>query len=420
MKKKAAPPKRARSAHERPKRSPEEKAWNAAEWQYAQIAGAATMPLLGRSFSREEQVGELEALIRGCPAYYPAILHLGLLQGVAGLTETAGRLLRQGVDRMAARGPLREEDRDAIGRLIDHLEGSLCHDLASDLLQRLTAHYPSEPYLHDLLGGVRVVLGQCDEAIRSFEKAVELDPQGSRYHCNLAWGCLEGGRLDRARAHLERSLEIDSGDDVAHGNHQVLRFLERHGGRFADYLVRPLDHKKLARLEKRAEGDGDYEELDQAAGEWNHARLEAWKWELCRRREPDCYAELYKSVRAFLRFVEELSQESYILYEDLGSLSRRFVPVMHKFIFKMSDADAAIVEEICAGLLSFYGFLAARGVLDESAFAAFRSEVLGLKQGLIEKAERYAEIRHDHSIPEREKERIREALFDGDHRWPWT
>jgi tetratricopeptide (TPR) repeat protein len=320
---------------------------------------------------------------------------------------------------MAERGPLREEERDAIGRAIDQLEGNLLYDLAGELLERLIGHYPSEAYLHDVLGEARVVLGRRDDAIRSFEKAVALEPQRARYHCNLGWGCLAAGRLDEARAHLRRSLQMEPGNEVTHGNREVLRFLERRGGTFEDYLLRPLDRRTLARLLKKADDDGDYRELDRAAGEWNQSRLEAWKWELCRRREPPDYPELHKSVAAFLRFVEEGSQDACVLYEDLDLLRGRFERVMHRFIFKMSDADAEIVEEICAGLLSFYSWLSARGVVDQSDFAAFRSEVLDLKQGIIEKAERYAEVRHDHSIPEEEKERIREELFGGDHRWAW-
>lgn len=144
-----------------------------------------------------------------------------------------------------------------------------------------------------------VVLGELDEAVRRFETAVALEPEDASQLCNLGWGLLAAGRLEDAVAH---------------------------------YYLRPIDRKRLARLEEQ----GDYEELDRYVRQHNFERLEGWKWRLLRRREPPGYQELYKSLRAFFRFVEDLSPDSYTLYEDLSWLSGRFRRVMHKFIFKMA------------------------------------------------------------------------------------
>jgi tetratricopeptide (TPR) repeat protein len=300
----------------------------------------------------------------------------------------------------------------------DPLQEVLCHDLAREVLERLTEHYPSDASLHEELGSVLVVLGELDEAVRRFETAVALEPDDARQLCNLGWGLLAAGRLDDATAHLKRSLKMNPGDPVTRGNLEVARFLEQKGGRFEDFYLRPIDRKLLARLEERAGEEGDYEELDRYVGQYNHDRLEAWKWRLCRRREPPGYQELYKSVRAFFSFVEGLSQESYTLYEDPGLLSGRFRRVMHKFIFKMADADAEVLAEVHGGLLAFYGFLAESGLVDPDDFADLRTEVLEAEPDLVEKAERYAEVRHDPAIPEEELDRIREELFEGDHFWP--
>lgn len=374
--------------------------------------------MLAGRLSLEEEIDELEALLRRCPTFYPALFHLGVLQAAAGRGDTARRLLLEGADRMAEREPALGLD-TGVTSVIEPLEDSLCYDLARDLLQRLMEHDPTEPSLHDDLAAVLVVLGEADEAIRCFEQAVALDPDNARCVCNLGWGFLAAGRLDDAKAHLERSLKMDPEDAITRGNYGVLRFLERHGGTFEDYLLRPLDRKQLGRLEASAEDEGDDGELNRTVSQWNYDRLEAWKWELCRRREPPDFPEVYKSLRAFFDFVQQLSQDSYVLYEDLSLLAGDFKLVMHKFIFKMADADAEILEEIYAGLLSFYGFLCRRGLLSEGAFAAFRSRALGMKPSLLEKAERYAAVRHDDATPEEEKERIREELFEGDHLWPW-
>ena len=51
-------------------------------------------------------------------------------------------------------------------------------------------------------------------------------------------------------------------------------------------------------------------------------------------------------------------------------------------------------------------------------FKRFQRMLRRRKKGVIEKTERYNEIRHDERMTEEEKEAIREELFEGDHCWP--
>jgi len=51
-------------------------------------------------------------------------------------------------------------------------------------------------------------------------------------------------------------------------------------------------------------------------------------------------------------------------------------------------------------------------------FEQFQQLVRGRRPVLLEKMERYNEIRHDDDVDEDEKEAIREELFEGDHAWP--
>ena len=418
-KKKTPRPKRARRAPKRPRRGTGPSNWGAAEFRYAALFAEAMLPIPGARSSREELFEGMEDILRTCPDFYPALFQLGVFRAAAGRTEEARRLLLEGAVRLAEREPALTEEIDLIGGVTDPLQEVVCHDLAREVLERLTEHYPSDASLHDDLGGVLVVLDELDEAVRRFETAVALEPEDARLLCNLGWGLLAAGRLDDAVAHLERSQKMSPDDSVTRGNLEVARFLKRKGGRFEDFYLRPIDPKRLARLEERAADEGDYEELDRYVSQFNYDRLEGWKWRLCRRREPPGYQELYKSLRAFFGFVETISQDSYTLYEDLSLLSGRFRNVMHKFIFKMADADAEILEEIYAALLSFYGYLAEGGLVDEDDLAEFRAEIFKAKPSLLEKAHRYAEVRHDPSVPEVEKDRFREELFEGDHVWPW-
>ncbi|HSL84279.1 MAG TPA: tetratricopeptide repeat protein [Thermoanaerobaculia bacterium] len=376
------------------------------------------VPLPGMRSAPGDLAEGMEEILRDCPDFYPALFQLGVLRAAGGRSEEARRLLLDGADRLAEREPVLSDDLDLTGGVSEPLQEVLCHDLAREVLERLTEHYPSDASLHDELGSVLVFLGELDEAVRRFETAIALEPDDARLLCNLGWGLLAAGRLDEATAQLERSQKLNPRDPITRGNLEVARFLKRKGGRFEDVYLRPIDRKRFARLVNRAAEEGDSEELDRYVDQVNFDRLEGWKWRLCRRREPPGYQELFKSLRAFFRFVESISQDSYTLYEDLSLLSGRFRRVMHKFLFKMADADVEILEEIFAALLSFYGYLTEGGLVEEDDFADFRAEILEAQPDLVEKAERYAEVRHDPAIPEEELDCIREELFEGDHVWP--
>jgi len=389
--------------------------WQAADMAYSALVADSILPFFGPGPSPDDQMLRLREILRTCPAFHPALFHLGALEAVAGRGEEARRLLLEGADRMAERVPFPEEEEvEALDGIIEPLEKNLRYDLARDLLARLHRHYPSEPYYLTDLGAAHVFLGEWDAAIRCFDEARALAPGTHRHPSNVGWACLEAGRLDDARVHLERSLALEPDDPVTLGNQEILRFLERRGGTLHDYLLRPLDEAELDRLEAEAEETGEDGELDRTVRQWNHDRLEAWTRELCRTGEPPDYPELYKSVRAFFRFVESLPHERYTLYEDVEHLHVGFEPLMHGLIVRMADADEEILEEICTGLLSFYGHLARRGVAGAGAVAEFRDHVLGMKPTLVSEAERYAEIRHDDSVPEGEKDRIRNELFGHD------
>jgi len=66
------------------------------------------------------------------------------------------------------------------------------------------------------LGNVFFEQGQLDEAIAHFQKAVELKPDFSTAHYNLA-GCLrKKGRVDEAMAHFQKAVEIQPNYSSAH------------------------------------------------------------------------------------------------------------------------------------------------------------------------------------------------------------
>ena len=164
----------------------------------------------------------------------------------------------------------------------------------------------------------------------------------------------------------------------------------------------------------------EWESVEKLSASYNESRIEAFAQTVFQRdqdkrsRLPDLLATL----KEFLKFAHGLDQGGYAVYEDLEYLHADFKAIMHKFIFKFGDVDRAMIEDVCGSLLEYYGFLERAGLVPSDELEEFQTRVGSSKQGLLEKMERYNEIRHNDDVDEDEKEAIREELFEGDHAWP--
>ncbi|MBA7712823.1 hypothetical protein ES703_121813 [subsurface metagenome] len=134
---------------------------------------------------------------------------------------------------------------------------------------------------------------------------------------------------------------------------------------------------------------------------------------------PHQISNLRITLHLFLSFVDDVLHEGMFLYDNLSRISINFKPIMHKFIFKHKDVDDKIFNDIYMSLAAFYGFLSHAKLLDKEYYEEFVNEIEGMKSELREKMHRYNKIRHDYSVSEEEKEKIREELFEGDHSWPF-
>ena len=73
--------------------------------------------------------------------------------------------------------------------------------MAKDQLRR-------RPEGEDTLGWVQLRKGAYEDAIASFSRAVERNPNNPVYHYHLGLAYLQSGDKQRARAELQRALEI--------------------------------------------------------------------------------------------------------------------------------------------------------------------------------------------------------------------
>ncbi len=68
---------------------------------------------------------------------------------------------------------------------------------------------PDDALGHVHLGGVKHELGEYDDAIRSFEKALKLSPNDPHIWNNFGYSCFCAGRTDRALAAFDRAIELN-------------------------------------------------------------------------------------------------------------------------------------------------------------------------------------------------------------------
>ncbi len=101
---------------------------------------------------------------------------------------------------------------------------------ASRHLRRALKH-GEDPTLLNLLGVAFEREGKSDQAVASWKRAIELDPNASRPWLNLGLRALEAGRIDEAIANLERATLLDG---VSLEPSYQLSLAYRRAGRIAD------------------------------------------------------------------------------------------------------------------------------------------------------------------------------------------
>nr|AAR38498.1 TPR repeat protein [uncultured marine bacterium 583] len=89
---------------------------------------------------------------------------------------------------------------------------------ALDAVEALTTDYPNEPLLFNISGVCYKAVGELDEAVKSFEKALAIKPDYTEVNYNLGLTLQELGRLDAAVKSYEQALDIQPDYAEAHNN----------------------------------------------------------------------------------------------------------------------------------------------------------------------------------------------------------
>jgi tetratricopeptide (TPR) repeat protein len=189
-----------------------------------------------------EAAQRYEDVLRWDPSHVGALTNLGLARGEMGLLDAAERALRE-AERLAPRSAdvqanlalvLHERKRyaaaiDACERglklspdnklrrklqntLATSLVAAARYDDAIALLTRMVDAAPGYAQGHALLGSAYAKLGRCDDAVRAFARATELDSRDSVSFVAAGECLMVARRAAEALPLLERGLAIDPAD----------------------------------------------------------------------------------------------------------------------------------------------------------------------------------------------------------------
>jgi tetratricopeptide (TPR) repeat protein len=300
--------------------------------------------------------------------------------------------------------------------LVENLENLWRFDLSERLLQLLAARRRLNATLHDSLSYAAARLGDLAAAQSHIAEALRLEPQNKSFWSNKGLYHLMGGELNEASIALGKARELGPKDPVVMGNLEIYKYLEKHGGDYFAFLLRPLDQKQIDRYMDQEKWD----RVDAICEDFNNCRMEAFAQStfLNAGKARSHLSSLLPTLRTFFRFVAQIDPSGTFIHEDMNRVDENFKPIMHKFIFKFGDVDRETMDDVFEALEAYYGFLASRKLVAAADFNRFRKRMSAMKGDLIGKMDRYNAIRHDESIDQDQKEELREELFEGDHAWP--
>jgi protein O-GlcNAc transferase len=184
---------------------------------------------LHRSGALEAAAARYHEIVRSHPSHADALHALAQICCQQGRFGEGVDLVRQAL----AVEPRRARSHVLLGRALAEL-GEVQEALAS--FDRAIVCAGNDADAHGNRGDVLAQLGRMEEAVDSYRRAIAIEPASRANWCNLgaAQACL--GRLDDALASLERGLALSPdhvGALVTYGD--VLRALGRHGEALASY-----------------------------------------------------------------------------------------------------------------------------------------------------------------------------------------
>ena len=166
----------------------------------------------------DEAMSQFEAVAKVDPEFPGLALERGLLY------ETSGRSAEalQAFEDALAKAP---NDPDLMLRVGCGKVAAGRPKEAETLLRKVLEQRPQSAETHHCLGRAQLLEGtNLALAMRTLERAVELDPYRPEYYLYVGWAANEAGRIAAAEQALKKALSLDQGLGDAYWQRGVLRF----------------------------------------------------------------------------------------------------------------------------------------------------------------------------------------------------
>jgi predicted Zn finger-like uncharacterized protein len=143
---------------------------------------------------------------------------------------------------------------------------------AEQLLRKVLDQRQNSAETHFCLGRA-LMRKNVTDALKAFERAVQLDPNHAEYYLYIGWASNEAGNLNKAGTALKKALDLDQGLADAYWQRGVLRVRETRSKDAVQDLTKALELRP-SRVEAHADLALAYNDLgkeDLALAEWQKA-----------------------------------------------------------------------------------------------------------------------------------------------------
>ena len=362
----------------------------------------------------QKRIEYLKGIINGCPEFYPALIELGYRYIKEGQDETAKQYLDSGFQSLHTHFS-KKEQKEVYYQTCEYLEKHLRFKLAIEYYNQLMEIERDKAKVYDSICCCYVYLGEFDKAYDALQNALAINESNNKFYSNMGWLEMLRGNLENAKVMLERSLALKKRDKYAVNNYEVCNLLikDKKLKTWGDYLIRPIDYEYIDDLREKKK----FDEYSKQVQIYNQQRLEAFKFDLIQNTKYSLSEkfDIIFTLNYIFDLIQGLDLYDEFFYEDAAEVELSFKLIMHKFIIKTGDIDEEIFNGAYTALLEFYKFLVRRKVITSNAHKSLRQEMRELKPELINKMNRYNEVRHNDEYTNEEKEELREELFEGDY-----
>jgi len=380
--------------------------WKIAEFEYEGLLAQRMFPFFGTPLTNEEIIEILKDILKDCSEYYPAQLELGYRYIKEGKDDIGKEFLDKGLSSIKKHFSPKVL-KDALYQICEFLEDHYRFEMAIDYYNLLIDVEKDKAKIYDYTSYCYAYLGDIEKAIEAEKKALELCDTNYMFYSNMAWLEMIRGNLKSAKEMLKKSINLNGSDKISQNNYNICNYMIKSENikNWESYLLREKDLEYLRQI--------DDEEFEREVISYNNDKIEAFKFYIS--RNPKFTPARRYDIMFTLKYVFDVISRMYnggFFCDDIYNLNEDFKEIMYKIILETKDIDSEILNDMYDALLNFYKFLSEKGVA--KGYNSLEDKMLKFKPKLLEKIEKYDNVRNNDGYTDEEKREFRKRLIEMD------